>query len=197
MKLRIRCLSNGKRLGPSVLVAAILLTVSASATAQPVGDQVPVPGVTTTLRLEGAIDKVDGPTHTAIVKTSDGVRHLLHFGRDTVVHGADSVDEGFGELQEGHRVLVHYVVKGDRNMALEIDRIGDGGLTVVEGAVQRIDQVGRRLTIQLADGSVLRLRLSHRAARDAARNIRHAGRVIVYYADDGDERVAHYFKQVR
>ena len=104
-----------------------------------------------------------------------GVRHLLHLGRHTVVHGAHSSDEGFGELQEGGRVLVHYVVKGDRNMALEIDRLGDGGLTLVEGSVQRIDRVGKRLTIQLADRSALTLRLTHRAAHDAGKIVATGG----------------------
>jgi len=182
---------------PIAFVVVSLLVAPASTPAQDPGDSVPIPGVTGTIGLDGTIDKFYHVTHSAIVKTADGVRHLVHLTRHTAVHGAGSADDAFNGLEEGSRVVVHYVEEGDKKTAVEIDRVDDDGLTLLEGTVKHVDRAGKKLTLQLADDSVVTLRLTDRAARDVGKDIEGAGRVVVYYADDGGERVAHYFRKVR
>jgi hypothetical protein len=91
---------------------------------------------------------------------------------------------------------VHYVADAAGKTAVEIDRVGDGGLKVADGVEIRIDRSARKLTIKLSDDSLLRLRLTDRAAHDVGSDVASKTRVIVYYADAGGEHVAHYFKKV-
>jgi hypothetical protein len=179
----------------SLLIASISLFAQAQA-------PTPVPGATPgtigTIGLDGTVDKFYSVTHKAIIKTADGLHHLVHLNRRTVVHGAGSTAEGtFGGLEEGSRVVVHYVVEGEKKTALEIDRVGDGGLSLVEGTVRRVDRAAKTLTIQLADDSTVTLRLTERAAKHVGKDIASTDRVTVYYADDGGERVAHFFKRAK
>ncbi len=175
------------------IVIATLVIRSASATAQ----DVPVSGVTGTMGLDGTVEKFYAGTHSALVKTADGVRHLVHWTDRTAVHGKRPTEDPFSGLEEGSHVVMHYVVNGDTNTAVEIDRVGDGGLNLVEGTVVGMDRVAKKLTIQLADDSSITLRLTDRAAHDVGRDVMKRTRVIVYYADDGGTRVAHYFKTAR
>jgi len=175
------------------LVIATLVIHSASAPAQ----NVPVSGVTGTMGLDGTVDKFYAGTHSALVKTADGIRHLVHLTDRTAVHGRRPTEDPFSGLEEGSQVVVHYVVNGDTNTAVEIDRVGDGGLNLVEGTVVGIDRVAKKLTIQLADDSSMTLRLTDRAAHDVGKDVMNRAKVIVYYADEGGTRVAHYFKTVR
>lgn len=178
----------------SAIIIASLVMLSASAPAQ----DVPVPGVTGTIGLDGTVDKFYAVTHGALVKAADGVRHLVHVTGRTAVHGTSpTADEPFRGLEEGSHVLVHYVVNGDTKTAVEIDRVGDGGLTVVEGTVVGIDRTSRKLTVQLADDSWVTFRLTDRAAHDVGKDVAKSTRVIVYYADDGGNPVAHYFKAAK
>jgi hypothetical protein len=180
-----------------VLVVSTLMLAASSASAQQSLPPAPYPAATVgTIGLDGTVDKFYSTTHQAIVKTADGVRHLVHLTDRTAVHGTRAAEDSFGELEEGSHVVVHYVTEGDRKTALEIDRVGDGGLSLIEGTVKHIDRAGKTLTIQLADGSANTLRLTERAARDVGKNVKR-GRVIVYYSDEGGERVAHYFKRTQ
>jgi hypothetical protein len=161
-----------------LLMMAALVMVPGSALAQiPVPET--TPGVVGTIGLDGTIDKFYSDTQRAIVKTADGVRHVVLLGRHTVVHGNTSSDKGLATLEEGSHVVVHYVEEGNRNTAVEIDRIGDGALTSFEGTVTRIDRAAKKLTVHLADGSSVTLRLSDRAARDVGKDVTSGGRVIV------------------
>jgi hypothetical protein len=66
--------------------------------------------------------------------------------------------------------------------------------------VTRVDRAGRKISIRLADGSTQTLRLTERAAIDAGNDVDRAAvdatRVVVYYADEAGQRVAHYFKRI-
>jgi hypothetical protein len=179
-----------------VLVGALFAigTVTASILAQDTGP--PIAGVTGSLGLEGTVDKFYGGANTMVVKTADGVRHLLHLTGRTSVHDGTRAADSFSRLEEGSQVVVHYVVEGDRQTALEVDRVGEGGLPAVEGTVTYVDRRAKRLTVRLADGTAITLRLTDRAAQNAGKDVDNGSQVIVYYADDGGERVAHYFKKV-
>jgi hypothetical protein len=161
----------------------------------------PIQGVTGTIALEGTIDQTSKATNTVVVKTVDGVRHLFHLNNKTAVHGAESVEvEGVRGLKAGSVVIVHYGGEAGEQTALEVDRLGDDGLQMMEGVVTHVDRAGRKMSIRLADGSTQTLRLTDHAATDAGKEVDRAAsdrtKVVVYYTDDAGERVAHYFKRV-
>src|SRR4051812_3301370 len=125
------------------LVVASLLMTSASVLAQ---EPPPLPGVTGTIGLDGTMDTFYSGTHDVIVKTEDGIRHLLHLSPRTVVHGAAATaDRPLGELEKGSHVVVQYVVEGDQQTAVEIDRIGHDGLKAAEGTVKSVDRSAKKL----------------------------------------------------
>jgi hypothetical protein len=176
------------------LVVVALMIASASIGAQ--DPSPPVPGVTGTIGIEGTVDKFYAATHQVAVKTADGVRHLLHLSSLTAVHGTTRTAEGpLGGLERGSQVVVQYVVNVDTKTAVEIDRVGQGGLKVVGGVVTNVDRSAKTLTVRLADDSSMTLRLTDHAAHHVGNDIENQTRVMVYYADDGGEPVAHYFKR--
>ena len=160
----------------------------------------PIPGTTGTLALEGSVDKVYAGAHSALVTAGDGVKHLIHFTDRTVVHGDHDPNAPLDSLKEGSRVVVHYTMDGTRKAAVEVDRIGEGGLAEAKGVVTRIDRQAQRLSIRLADGTTETLQLSERAARDVGRGLEgeaDGAKVVVYYTDEAGNKIAHYFKQVQ
>jgi phosphotransferase system IIA component len=38
--------------------------------------------------VHGSVEKIDSTSETIVVKTDDGVRHVVHFADRTAVHGA-------------------------------------------------------------------------------------------------------------
>jgi hypothetical protein len=161
----------------------------------------PINGITGTIALEGTVDQTSQAGKTLMVKTVDGLRHLFHLTGKTAVHVGDSASaEALRGLEAGSRVVVHYTANAGEETALEVDRLDAKGLKTVEGVVTRVDRVGREMSIRLADGSTQTLRLTERAATDVGRDVDQATadttRVVVYYADEAGQRVAHYFKRV-
>jgi flagellar hook-associated protein FlgK len=159
------------------------------------------PPVTGTIALEGTVDKIYAAANTVVVKATDGVEHLFHLTKRTVVHGTKNAgDAALSGLTEGNRVVVHYVAGAEEKTAIEVDHIAEGGLGAIEGVVTRVDREGKKLSIRLADGSTETLRLSERAATDVGKDVDRAAdrgaKVIVYYTDEAGNRVAHYFKRI-
>jgi hypothetical protein len=177
----------------------LLAVVSAAAprpqASQPVPPQPAPAGVVGSIGLDGSIDKFYSATHTAIVKTADGLSHLVHVTDRTAVHGIQS-DDPFRGLREGSHVVVHYVVKNSRKTAVEIDRVGEGGLRTVQGEVVSLDRPSKKLIVRLPDDSQVALRLTDRAAHDVGREVATRTRVVVYYIDEDGVQAAHYFKKV-
>jgi hypothetical protein len=154
-------------------------------------------GSTGVMGLDGTVDKFYGATHRAVVKTADGVRHIVHVSGRTVVHGAaGAANASFTGLEEGSRVAVHYVVEGERKTAVEIDRAGKGGLDAIDATVEHIDRAAKTMSVRLSDGTVMTLQLTERAAQDVGKDVARADRVVVYYADESGKRVAHFFKKI-
>jgi len=93
-------------------------------------------------------------------------------------------------------VVVHYTGVGAAAAAQEIDVIGDNGLKVAEGTVTRIDRGRRQITIRFDSATSETFQLTARAASEVGRDVEGAaGRVTVFYADEGGEKVAHYFRK--
>jgi hypothetical protein len=187
-----------RHLGVSILCGAALLALPAvHAEQQPP----PINGVTGTIALEGTVDETSRAGKTVIVKTVDGIRHLFHLSGETTVHGSAAAGaDTLGGLETGSRVVVHYTAKAGQQTALEVDRLDAKGLKTMTGVVTRVDRVGRVMSIRLADGSMQTLRLTDRASTDVGRDVDSAAadatRVVVYYADEAGQQVAHYFKRI-
>jgi hypothetical protein len=187
-----RCLTLGFGCG------AALLTLPGLYAGQ---EPPPIGGVNGTIALEGTVDQEYKAANTVIVKTMDGVRHLFHLTGKTVVHGRESAGaEALRGLETGSAVVVHYATDAGEQTALEVDRLDDKGLKTLEGVVTRVDRARRTISIRLADGSTQTLRLTDRAATDVGKDVDRAAtdttRVVVYYADEAGQRVAHYFKRI-
>jgi hypothetical protein len=184
---------------PFLLLAVLGLSRAASAQAPAVQDTPPRPtplGVGS-IGLDGTIDTFEKETRRAVIKTADGVRHAFHFASKTAVHGATATAEDVSTgLDAGSHVVVHYINEGGKNTAVEVDRIGEGGLKALGGAVTHVDRAAKTLAVHLEDGSAMSLHLTERVARDVGKDVRRADKVVVYYADEGGRRVAHYFKKV-
>jgi len=173
-------------------------TVAATPTVRAVPEPPPVVG---TIALEGTVDKTYAAANAVIVKATDGLEHLFHLTKRTVVHGAKATgDTALSGLTEGSRVIVHYTAYGEKKTAVEFDRIAEYGLSATEGVVTRIDRNGKTLSIRLADGSTETLLLSERAASDVGKDVDRAAeagaKVIVYYTDEAGHRITHYFKRI-
>jgi len=175
----------------SVLGSLLLAPRMARAQARPAPTPETIPPA-----LEGAVDQTYAEGSAILIKTADGIKHLFHFTSRTVVHDATGADAAFDGLAKGTRVVVHYVVDGSDETAVEVDRIGDDGLRELRGVVVRVDRDTRRLSVRLADGSEETLELSDRAARDTGKDVTGATNVIVYYTDRDGHKVAHYFREV-
>jgi hypothetical protein len=161
----------------------------------------PIDGVTGTIALEGTVDRTSEAGKTVIVKTVDGIRHLFHMTGETAIHGsAAAAADTLSGLEAGSRIVVHYTANAGQQTAVEVDRLDHRGLKTVEGVVSRVDRAGREMSIRLADGSTQTLRLTVRAATDGGRDVdsaaADAARVVVYYADESGQQVAHYFKRI-
>jgi hypothetical protein len=179
-------------LGGFVLAASVML----SGQTPP-----PVPVVQGTMALEGTTKSVYAAAHIVIVKTIDGVEHVIHYTKDLLVHGGKGggVDALQG-LAEGSTVVVHYTATGAEETAQEIDRVGDKGLKTTEGVVARVDRLRKQITIKYANGKSETLQLTDRAAAEAEKDIDEASggatKVVVYYSDEAGRKVAHYFRKI-
>jgi len=159
----------------------------------------PVGGMNGALALEGTTNKVYRALNVVIVKTVDGVEHVLHYTKDLLMHGGrDPGADALRGLQEGNAVVVHYTASGTEETVLEIDRIGDEGLEESEGVVARVDPGHKQITIRFADGRTEMLELTPRAAAEAEAGDRstEGAKVVVYFSSEGGRKVAHYFKKI-
>lgn len=152
--------------------------------------------------LHGTVDKVDSGTKTIVVKTDDGTRHSLHVLDRTTVHGVDASgkasEESWHGLKEGGEVVVHYTKHGTEDTAVEVDKVGEGGLKTADGTVKELDRGGKKLVVGTADGTEQTFRLTDHATKDAGKDIakgtEKGAKVTVYYTEDAGKKVAHFFK---
>jgi hypothetical protein len=179
----------------AALAAVMALPVCSAVHAQ---NRPPLPNEP--VATEGTVEQFYRGLNYVVVKTMDGVEHIYHFTKGLVVHGGKtSDDEALEGLSKGTMVAVHYLPSGPDRAAQEIDVLGDGGLSVTEGVITRIDRGRKEITIGLPDGRKERFRMTSLAAAESERlDASGAGttRIVIYYADESGHKVAHYFKKV-
>lgn len=179
-----------KRIGGLILASMLITSVCA---AQDVVSAV-----------HGTIKKIDSSTKTIVVKTADGTEHSLHFAAKTAVHGADDSAKGTEDswhgLTEGTEVVAHYTTRGTEDTAVEIDKVGQGGLKTMDGTINDIDRGGKTLVVKTGDGTEQTFRLTGHATEDGGKDIakgtEKGAKVTVYYTEDGGKKLAHFFEKI-
>ncbi|MFZ0956171.1 MAG: hypothetical protein WAN60_07495 [Candidatus Sulfotelmatobacter sp.] len=152
--------------------------------------------------VHGAIKKIDSSTKTMVVKTDDGTEHTVHFLDKTTVHGVDAsaaaAKDSWHGLKEGTEVVAHYTTKGTEDTAVEIDKVGKGGLETTDGTIKDIDRGGKTLVVKSSDGVESTFRLTDHAAKDGGKDVakgtEKGAKVSVYYTEVAGKKIAHYFE---
>jgi len=146
--------------------------------------------------VHATIQTVDSTTKTIVVKTDDGVAHTVHFLDSTAVHGGDATDvaakDSWHGLKEGGEVVVHYTKSGTDDTAVEIDKVGAGGLKTTEGTVKEIDRGGKNLVVVAGDGTEQTFKLTGEAAKDTGTGVAKGSKVTVFYIGKAGKKVAHF-----
>ncbi len=153
--------------------------------------------------VEGTVKKVDTGTKTVVVATADGTQHTLHFVKNTSVDGFDKTEagakDGMHGVKEGSHVVVHYTVKGSEKTAQEVDKIGDGGLKVMQGTAEKVDHGSKTVAMKTADGTVVAYNATDHAVVDAGKAVgkgtEKGAKVTAYYTEEGGKKVIHFFKR--
>jgi hypothetical protein len=148
--------------------------------------------------VAGTVKTVDKATKTVVVKTADGTEHTFHFVGHTVAHGAEATASGskdaFLAMKEGDEVVVHYTVKGTVETAREVDHVGKDGLKVTEVAVKSVDHAAKTVTVKTAEGAEETYHLTGNAVIESGKGLDKAGKVTIYYTEQGGKKIAHFFK---
>ena len=154
--------------------------------------------------VRGVITKVDDATKTIVVKTADGTEHTIHFVGATTVRGAEVTATGakdtFHGLTEGSEVVAHYSEKGGEKTAVEVDKVGKGGLKSVDGAVTHVSEDGKTVVVKTADGTKHTFQVAGRDTADSAKEIGKgadkSAKYTVYYTERAGKKVAHFFQKL-
>lgn len=154
--------------------------------------------------VHGTITKVDAAAETIAVKTADGTEHTFHFIGTTTVHGAQATATGakdaFHGLTEGSEVVAHYTAEGSKETAVEVDKVGKGGMHAVEGTVEKVGSGGRTVVVKSADGTEHTFQVVGHDTAASARAIGEgadkSAKVTVYYTEAAGKKVAHFFQKL-
>jgi hypothetical protein len=154
--------------------------------------------------VHGTVTKVDAAGKTIAVKTKDGTEHTFHFVEKTTVHGADATATGakdsFHGITEGSEVVAHYTAKGAEETAVEVDKVGKGGIHAVDGTVTHVSEDGKTVVVKAADGTEHTFRVVGRdtviSAQDIGKGTDKGAKVTVYYTETAGKKVAHFFEKL-
>jgi len=152
----------------------------------------------------GTITRIDKAAKTFAVKTADGAEHIFYWAKDTSVHGMKATDvaatDSWHGLKEGSEAVAHSTMRGAKDTAVEVDKVGDTGLKRTEGTIKEVDRGGKKLVVESADGSEHAFRLTTHAADDAGKDLASGAekgtKVAIYSTEDAGKSVAHFFEKI-
>jgi hypothetical protein len=148
--------------------------------------------------VAGTVKTVDKATKTVVVKAADGTEHTFHFIGRTVAHGAEATATGtkdaFLGMKEGDEVVVHYTEKGAVKTAQEVDHIGKGGLKMTVVVVKSVDHGAKTVAVKTAEGAEETYHLTGNAMRETGKGLDKAGKVTIFYSEEGGKKIAHFFR---
>lgn len=154
--------------------------------------------------VHGTVTKVDSGTKTIVVKTKDGTEDSIHYVDKTAVHGADATEAGakdsYKGIKEGSEVVVHYTEKGTVKTGVEIDRVGKDGVKTVDGTVEKVGDGGKTVVVKAADGTEQTFRVAGHdtaaSAEEIGKGADKGAKVTVYYTESAGKKVAHFFEKI-
>lgn len=154
--------------------------------------------------VQGTVTKIDAAGKTIAVKTKDGTEHTIHFVDTTTVHGAHATataaKDTFHGITEGSEVVAHYTAKGAEETAVEVDKIGKGGMHAVEGTVTHVSKDGKTVVVKAADGTEHTFQVVGHdtiiSAQDIGKGTEKGAKVTVYYTGSASKKVAHFFEKL-
>jgi len=154
--------------------------------------------------VHGTVTKVDAVAKTVAVKTADGTEYTFHFVATTSVHGARATAAGakdsFHGISEGSEVVAHYTKKGTEETAVEVDKVGKGGMHSVDGTVSRVSDDGKTVVMKAADGTEHTFHVAGHdtvvSAKEIGKGTDKGAKVTVYYTESAGKRVAHFFEKL-
>ncbi len=142
--------------------------------------------------VEGTVKTVDRAGKTVVVKTADGTEQTVHYVGTKTAEGAKDTFDG---VKEGDHVVVHYTEKGAVKTGDAIEHVGKDGLKTTVVAVKSVDKAAKTVTVKTAEGGEETYHLTTAAGRETGKGLEKAGKVTVYYTEDGGKKIAHFFKQ--
>jgi hypothetical protein len=146
--------------------------------------------------VHGTLSKIDSGAKTIVVKTADGTEHAFHFVVKTTVHGTEvGAKDAFHGLKEGSEVVAHYTATGSEYTAVEVDKIGKGGLKTMDGTVSEMKSGGKELVMKSADGTEQAFHMADHAATETGKGAEKSAKVTVYYTEDAGKKVVHFFEK--
>lgn len=154
--------------------------------------------------VHGTVTKIDAVGKTIAVKTADGTEHTFHFVAKTTVHGAHAATTGakdsFHGLTEGSEVVAHYTAKGAEETAVEVDKVGKGGLHAVDGTVTHVSDDGKTVVVKAADGTEHTFQVvghdTAASAKEIGKGADKTAKITVYYTETAGKKVAHFFQKL-
>lgn len=154
--------------------------------------------------VHGTITKVDTAARTVTVKTKDGAEHTVHVVDSTVVHGAEATASGAKDsvrgLKEGTEVVARYTENGGEKTAVDVYRVGKGGVKAMDGTVSKVGEGGKTVVVKAADGTEHTFAVAGEGTADAAKDIgktsEKSGKVTVYYTEKAGKKIAHFFERL-
>jgi len=146
--------------------------------------------------VHGTLSKIDSGAKTIVVKTADGAEHTFHFVVKTTVHGTEvGAKDAFHGLKEGSEVVAHYTATGSEYTAVEVDKVGKGGLKTMDGTFSEMKSGGKELVMKSADGTEQAFQMADHAAAETGKGAQKSAKVTVYYTENAGKKVVHFFEK--
>lgn len=153
--------------------------------------------------MRGAMTKTEAATKTAAAKAKDGTEQTIHRTKSTAAKGVDGTTTGakdaYAGVKEGTDAVVHSTVKGTEKTGAEVKKLGEGGMTLAEGAVTKVGEGGKTIGIKTADGTEHTLEVVEHGGSAGAVGIgkgaSKTGKVTVHYVEESGKKVAHVFEK--
>jgi hypothetical protein len=81
-----------------------------------------------------------------------------------------------------------------------VEKVGKGGLHVVDGTVTHVSEDGKTVVVKAADGTEHTFQvIGHEtvvAAKDIGKGTEKGAKVTVYYTESAGKKVAHFFQKL-
>jgi hypothetical protein len=75
-----------------------------------------------------------------------------------------------------------------------VDHVGKDGMKVTVVAVKSVDHAAKTVTVKTAEGGEETYHLTADAVRETGTGLDKAGKVTIYYTEEGGKKIGHFFR---